>query len=131
MAAVSRFKLVFFTPTKDTSRILNHIFTKFPQNVGKVGQYESCAFVTRGTGQFRPGSEANPVIGTRGDLEYVEEDRVEVVVSSAEGHDVLKATIKELKNVSAIVYLVILKSNSTKVHPYEEVAYDVYRLEDL
>lgn len=94
-----RFKLVFFSPTKDTSRILKHIFTALPQHVGKIGDYESCAFVTRGTGQFRPGPGANPVIGTRGELEFVEEDRVEVVVNDVGGSEEIKGAIRELKNV--------------------------------
>jgi len=110
-----RFKLVFFSPTKDTSRILNHIFTKFPQDVGKIGQYDLCAFLTRGTGQFRPSPEANPHIGKAGELKFVEEDRVEVVVNDKGENEEVKGVIRELKIV----------------HPYEEVAYDVYKLEDF
>ena len=100
---MSRFKLVFFVPVQDTSRILSHLFAKYPQNVGKIGQYESCAFVTRGTGQFCPGPEANPVVGTRGTLEFVEESRVEVVVNDKGANEEIKGAIRELKAVS-IVY---------------------------
>ena len=94
-----RFKLVFFSPVKDTSRILTHVFSKMPNQVGKIGQYESCAFVSRGTGQFRPGPEANPTIGKPGELEFVEEDRVEVVVHDNGSNDEIKQAIQELKNV--------------------------------
>ncbi|KAI0685581.1 GTP cyclohydrolase 1 type 2/Nif3 [Cytidiella melzeri] len=110
-----RFKLVFFSPTNETSRILAHLFSKFPKDVGKIGDYESCAFTTRGTGQFKPGPEANPHIGSCGELECVEEDRVEVVVNDKGQNEEVKGAIRELKSV----------------HPYEEVAYDVYRLEDF
>ncbi|KAI0785702.1 GTP cyclohydrolase 1 type 2/Nif3 [Abortiporus biennis] len=110
-----RFKLVFFSPVKSTPSILNHLFAKFPQEVGKIGEYESCAFMSKGTGQFRPGPEANPAIGTRGELESVDEHRVEVVVNDKGENKEIKGAIDELK----------------KVHPYEEVAYDVYRLEDF
>ena len=48
--AMPRFKLVFFSPTKDTARILSALFTQFPNYVGKIGNYEQCAFVSRGTG---------------------------------------------------------------------------------
>jgi hypothetical protein len=94
-----RFKLVFFVPVKDTSRVLNHLFSKFPQDVGKIGQYDCAAFVTRGTGQFRPGPEANPAIGKRGELEFVEEDRVEVVVNDKGSNVEVKGAIQELKAV--------------------------------
>lgn len=129
-----RFKLVFFSPTKDTSRILNHIIAKFPQNAGKIGDYESCAFVTRGTGQFRPGPEANPAIGTRGELEFVEEDRVEVAVNDKGQSEEVKGVIQELKAVCFDAYDVVytrLTHIDWQVHPYEEVAYDVYRLEEI
>ena len=94
-----RFKLVFSSPTKETSRVLEHLFSEQPQNVGKIGLYESCAFVSRGTGQFRPGPEANPAIGTRGELEFVEEDRVEVVVTDHGRNEEIQRAIQELKSV--------------------------------
>jgi len=50
MAAIQKYKLVFFTPTTSTSTILDHLFTKYPQELGKIGNYEQCAFITRGTG---------------------------------------------------------------------------------
>ena len=100
-----RFKLVFFSPTKDTSRILNHIFSKYPKNVGKIGEYEHCAFVTRGTGQFRPGPEAHPHIGTPGELEFVEEDRVETLVVDRGQNEEVKGVIRELKSVRRILCL--------------------------
>ncbi|EPT00429.1 hypothetical protein FOMPIDRAFT_1163155 [Fomitopsis schrenkii] len=111
-----RYKLVFFTPTSSTQTILAHLFAHFPRSVGRIGLYGGCAFVSRGTGQFVPQEGAQPAIGQVGTPERVEEDRVEVVVhasadpaSGVEMHRVLE----ELK----------------KVHPYEEVAYDVYKLE--
>ncbi|KAF7797161.1 hypothetical protein EIP86_008353 [Pleurotus ostreatoroseus] len=110
-----RFKLTFFVPVKDTQTVLNHVFAKFPNNVGKIGEYESCAFVSPGTGQFKPGPKANPTIGHPGQVEFVEENKVEVVVTDVASNAITKAVIKELKSV----------------HPYEEVAYDVYRLEDF
>lgn len=110
-----RFKLVFFSPVKSTSSILSHLFSKYPKELGNIGNYEECAFFSQGTGQFRPGPEANPAVGTRGELEYVEEHRVEVVVNDGGHNDQIKQAIAELK----------------KVHPYEEVAYDVYRLEEF
>ncbi|KAJ7066638.1 GTP cyclohydrolase 1 type 2/Nif3 [Mycena amicta] len=106
----TRYKLVFFVPTTKTRAVLDHLFAKFPDNVGKIGNYEKVAFLSRGTGQFQPSLGANPAIGTVGEMESVEEDRVEVVV-----RDQVNEVVQELK----------------KVHPYEQVAYDVYKLEDI
>ncbi|CAL1711449.1 unnamed protein product [Somion occarium] len=110
-----RFKLVFFSPVASTSTILSQLFKKYPKTVGRIGQYEECAFFTGGHGLFRPGPEANPAIGSRGALEQVEEHRVEVLVTDKGENTEIKNAIEELK----------------RVHPYEEVAYDVYRLEDF
>ena len=127
-----RFKLVFFVPVKDTSRVLSHVFSKMPNDVGKIGQYESCAFMSRGTGQFKPGLEANPAIGKPGGLEYVEENKVEVVVNDKGANEEIRSVIRELKSVCATRSLSVCYSDSMpQVHPYEEVAYDVYRMEDF
>ena len=129
---MSRFKLVFFVPVQDTSRVLKHLFSKYPQTVGKIGQYESCAFLTKGTGQFVPGPEANPAIGKRGELEFVEENRVEVVVNDKGQNEEIKGAIEELKSVRAYDSLTVYTLHLVfQVHPYEEVAYDVYRLENF
>ncbi|EJD49052.1 hypothetical protein AURDEDRAFT_60348, partial [Auricularia subglabra TFB-10046 SS5] len=109
----SRFKLVFFCPRPSTQAVLKSLFAAFPRTVGRIGLYEGCAFVSPGQGQFRPPAGANPTIGTPGQAEFVDEDRVEVMVSGE--RDTVKTVIEELK----------------KAHPYEEVAYDVYKLEDL
>lgn len=53
------------------------------------------------TGQFKPGPGTQPAIGTLGELEYVEEDRVEVVVNDKGDREEVKRVIKELKAVSS------------------------------
>ncbi|KAJ7155380.1 hypothetical protein C8R43DRAFT_999572 [Mycena crocata] len=108
--SLPRFKLVFFCPAPNTRTILNHLFQKFPTQVGKIGNYDEVAFISRGTGQFQPGAGSKPAIGSEGTLEFVEEDRVEVVVL-----DKVREVVEELK----------------AIHPYEEVAYDVYKVEDI
>lgn len=74
-----------------------------------------CRSNCRWVGQFKPSTAANPVIGESGELEFVKEDRVELVVHDNGEKEELRKAIAELK----------------KVHPYEEVAYDVYRVEDV
>ena len=76
---------------------------------GRVGNYEFCSFSTKGVGRFRPLEGAHPAIGSVGQLESVDEERIEVTCSSELVADVIAA----------------IKS----VHPYEEPAIDVYSLE--
>ncbi len=63
-------------------------------------------------GQFMPGEGAKPNIGEKGKLERVEEVRVEVLCV---GREVVRRVVERLR----------------EVHPYEEVAYGVVRLEDF
>lgn len=51
---MTRYKLVFFTPTASTQTILAHLFAQFPRHVGRIGLYGGCAFVSRGTGPSPP-----------------------------------------------------------------------------
>ncbi len=78
---------------------------------GKLGRYSFCSFSTRGIGRFRPDEGANPHIGSVGKFEAVEEERIEVTCSS----ELLDKVVSIIK----------------KVHPYEEVAMDVYPLENI
>jgi hypothetical protein len=72
-------------------------------------------------------------VGAAGILEYVEEDRVEVVVND-DGHcEGIKGAVATLKSVSTREPGTgrATEQTSAQIHPYEEVAYDVYRLEDI
>ncbi|MBR2627478.1 MAG: Nif3-like dinuclear metal center hexameric protein, partial [Peptococcaceae bacterium] len=77
---------------------------------GCIGNYSGCTFQAKGTGTFLPGENTNPFIGEAGRMEYAEEYRLETVVPQA----VLSAVIRAME----------------AAHPYEEVAYDVFRLEN-
>ena len=72
---------------------------------GKIGNYDSCSFSSKGIGRFRPLEGSDPAIGTIEEIEEVAEERIEVVAS--------EETIKNI--ITAI----------TKVHPYEEPAIHV------
>jgi len=75
---------------------------------GVIGDYESCAFTSQGEGSFLPGASAKPYSGRKGRLSRVPELRLEMETPEWNLPQVLRA----------------MKS----VHPYEEVAYDVYPL---
>ncbi|TFK91995.1 hypothetical protein K466DRAFT_582315 [Polyporus arcularius HHB13444] len=123
---MQKYKLVFFTPRPSTQSILQHLFARFPNHVGRIGAYAGCAFVSPGTGQFIPLEGATPAIGEVGKPEHVEEDRVEVLVlgRAPAATDTQRADSDGVE-VSAVL------QELKKVHPYEEVAYDLYRLEDF
>lgn len=62
--------------------------------------YWECAFVTPGTGQFRGVEGSNPTIGKAGELEYVEEDRVEVLVTvQLLSKEHMRGVVAALKNL--------------------------------
>ena len=78
---------------------------------GKIGNYDFCSFSSRGTGRFRGNEKTNPAIGKAGEHEVVEEERIETIVP----REILKSVIEKVKSV----------------HPYEEVAFDIYPLETI
>jgi dinuclear metal center YbgI/SA1388 family protein len=100
-------KLVTFIPVADTDTVLKHITTT---GAGSIGNYSECSFTVTGTGRFRPDQQANPYKGNKGELTEVEENRVEVVYPS----------YLENKIVHAL----------KKHHPYEEPAFDLFKLEN-
>ena len=75
---------------------------------GAIGAYDSCAFSTEGTGQFRPRPGARPHVGTVGDLERVPEQRIEMVLPRSRRAAVAAAV--------------------RAAHPYEEPALDLVEL---
>ena len=78
---------------------------------GRIGNYTFCSFSSKGVGRFKPESGANPHIGEIGKFEEVTEERIEAICSREKVQEVIDA-IK-------------------KVHPYDEVALDVYPLENI
>ncbi len=101
-------KIVVFVPETHTDMVREAMGKA---GAGKIGNYSSCSFSSKGVGRFRPDQGANPYIGEVGKFEEVFEERIEVICPREKLQDVIKA-IKE-------------------VHPYEEVALDVYPLENI
>jgi hypothetical protein len=77
---------------------------------GNIGEYSSCSFTSEGTGRFQPSTDANPHTGTANVLSEVNEVKVEMIFPA---------------HLTTVI-LAALKS----AHPYEEVAYSVYSLEN-
>ncbi len=100
-------KIVVFVPSSHAEEIRKVLGIT---GAGFVGNYSHCSFSSEGTGRFLPGENTNPHIGHQGRLESVDEVRIETIVPE----QLLKRV------VTAMV----------KAHPYEEVAYDVYPVEN-
>lgn len=94
--------LVVYVPVPDTERVLAALFEA---GAGAIGDYRECAWVTEGTGQFRPLPGSRPAIGSTGRLEKVAENRVEVVLARGLRRQVVAAL--------------------RAAHPYEEPAFHV------
>ncbi|WP_413308722.1 Nif3-like dinuclear metal center hexameric protein [Bacillus sp. 1P10SD] len=100
-------KLVVFVPVSHAEEI-RKVLGK--AGAGYIGKYSHCTFSTSGTGRFLPGENTNPFVGQPGQLEEVDEIRIETIVPEPLLKKVITAMIK--------------------AHPYEEVAYDVYPTEN-
>ena len=78
----------------------------FAAGAGVIGNYDSCAWQTKGEGQFRPLDGSQPYLGRQGEIEKVVEYKVELVCDEQNIKQVLQAMIA--------------------AHPYEEPAYHVF-----
>ncbi|GAB4287807.1 MAG: Nif3-like dinuclear metal center hexameric protein [Ignavibacteriaceae bacterium] len=101
----NQLKLAVFVPEYAVSTVADAIFNA---GGGVIGDYTHCSFRYRGTGSFRGSEKTRPVVGKKERLEYVDEIKLEVLVNNWK----LNSVINAVKNV----------------HPYEEVAYDIYPL---
>lgn len=100
-------KLVVFVPEENSKQLKSALGNA---GAGAIGNYSHCTFSTSGLGQFLPGENTNPHIGEKGKLESVNEVKIETIFPSHIEKKVLSAMFK--------------------AHPYEEVAYDIYPLEN-
>ncbi len=98
-------KLVVFVPAGYTEKVAEAIHNS---GGGIIGEYSNCSFRLLGKGTFRGSDKSNPAMGKKGKLEFVDEVRLEILVNRFD----LQEVITSMK----------------KVHPYEEVAYDLYPL---
>ena len=100
-------KLVTFIPEAHVEKVR---MAMLDAGAGKIGNYSHCSFSSTGNGTFKANEGANPFVGKIGEIHNEKESRVEVVFPNHIQANVLSA----------------LKST----HPYEEVAYDIYSLDN-
>ncbi|SMC88582.1 Nif3-like dinuclear metal center hexameric protein [Moheibacter sediminis] len=100
--------LVTYVPTENAEKIRNALFSA---GAGSIGDYDNCSFNLEGTGTFRAGENANPFVGEIGKKHFESEIRISVIFNKHLQSQILNS----------------LKEN----HPYEEVAYEIFSLENL
>ncbi len=93
-AVVTKYKLIFHVPPSAVEACKGAIFAAGAGRYPGQGNYTECCWTVFGTGQFRPGDKANPNIGKVGELEYVEEARVETLCV---GEEVATRAVEALK----------------------------------
>ena len=100
------YKIELYVPESHLAAVKTAMFET---GAGRIGNYDCCAWQTRGEGQFRPLDGSTPFLGNQGQIETVIEHKLEMVCEE----QCLEAVIAALK----------------RAHPYEEVAYTVIRTE--
>lgn len=103
---VAMYKICFFVPESHVEEVKKALFEA---GAGRIGDYDCCAWQTLGTGQFRALEGSNPYIGQQGAIEQVAEYKVEMVCADEHIRDAVAAL--------------------RRAHPYEEPAFDVWKLE--
>ena len=104
---IRKVKIFVTVPIENVDEVRNAMCSA---GAGIIGNYTFCSTSIKSIGTFIPKDNSNPYIGEHNKLEYVEEEKIEVICEV----DKVKNVIKELR----------------KVHPYEEPAIDIIPLID-
>jgi dinuclear metal center YbgI/SA1388 family protein len=100
-------KLVTFCPSTHAEQVRAAIFEA---GAGCIGDYDCCSYNLDGTGTFRASENASPFVGKKHEIHFEAEQRIETILPSYMVSKVVNALIN--------------------AHPYEEVAYDIYPLQN-
>lgn len=100
-------KLALFVPKTHIEEVKNALFSA---GAGEIGKYKHCSFSSEGNGTFMATEGTNPYVGNVGEIHTEPEFKLEVVFPKHIQSKVVKALLE--------------------AHPYEEVAYDIYQLQN-
>ena len=100
-------KLITYTIPENVEKVRNALFEA---GAGKIGNYEDCSFNSQGIGTYMGNENSNPEIGERFEFVEAQEIKIEVTFEKHLQSKILKALIKN--------------------HIYEEVAYEIYDLQN-
>lgn len=98
-------KLIFYCPLNEAENVKKAIFEA---GAGKIGTYDCCSFQVAGSGNFRANETSNPFVGSKGSIHVEPELRIETVFVSHLENEIINSMIA--------------------AHPYEEVAYDIFSI---
>jgi dinuclear metal center YbgI/SA1388 family protein len=101
-------RLITFAPNDKAEDIRKALFSA---GAGHIGKYEECSFNSIGTGTFKAQKGAEPFVGEIGKQHQEKETKIEIVYPFYLELQVIKALID--------------------YHPYEEVAYDIFTMENI
>ncbi|MFP9098260.1 Nif3-like dinuclear metal center hexameric protein [Flavobacterium sp. RHBU_24] len=100
-------KLVTYTTPQNHIPLRSALFTA---GAGSIGNYNNCSFNSTGSGTYRGNENSNPQVGQRGEFTQADEVKIEVTFEKQQESAILKALFTN--------------------HVYEEVAYEIYSLEN-
>jgi len=101
-------KLVTFCPIDHAEKVRQAVFSA---GAGHIGNYDCCSFNSEGMGSFRGLENTNPFVGKKGSIHFEKEVRIETIYPQYAEEKILNALFGS--------------------HPYEEVAYDIYPLNNV
>jgi len=102
------YKLVVFVPEDHLENIKKVLYKN---DAGRLGSYSHSGFSVKGKGTFKPLSDSDPFIGEKDKVNEVKEYRLETIVPAEKADKIAAEVIKQ--------------------HPYEEPAWDLYKLENI
>lgn len=102
---IKRVKIVVTIPLENVEEVRNALCSV---GAGVIGNYTYCSISTKCIGTSKPNEKANPYIGKNNTLEFIEEEKLEVVCDCEK----VKEVVQKLR----------------EVHPYEEPAIDIIPL---
>lgn len=100
-------KLTTYVPTKDAEVLRTALFKS---GAGNIGNYDNCSFNTEGKGTYRGNENSNPQVGNKGELHEENETQISVTFNKHLETKLLNTLFKQ--------------------HPYEEVAFEVTKLDN-
>lgn len=104
---VQKVKIFVTVPSKNVNKVRKAICEA---GAGIIGNYSYCSTSVKSIGTFIPNNNAKPYVGKNNNLEFVKEEKLEVICDV----DKVKQVIKSLR----------------ESHPYEEPAIDIVPLLD-
>ena len=104
---IKKVKIIVTVPAENLEEVRKAVCN---EGAGIIGEYTHCTMSTKCVGTFKPSDNANPYIGEKNNLTFIEEEKLEVICDIS----IVKNVLKKLRGV----------------HPYEEPAIDIIPLID-